>query len=75
MDVIRLDHFRAFASAWHVPAGAQTARTGQWMPGPGAEFFHAVRKELGVLPFIAEDLGLITRDVSALRDEFNIPAR
>jgi 4-alpha-glucanotransferase len=43
------------------------------MPGPGAEFFHAVRKELGVLPFIAEDLGLITPDVSALRDEFNIP--
>jgi len=73
VDVIRLDHFRAFASAWHVPAGAQTARIGQWVPGPGAEFFHAVRKELGVLPFIAEDLGLITRDVSALRDEFNIP--
>jgi 4-alpha-glucanotransferase len=73
VDVIRLDHFRAFVAAWHVPANAQTARTGQWMPGPGAEFFHAVQKELGALPFIAEDLGLITPDVRALRDEFNIP--
>jgi 4-alpha-glucanotransferase len=73
VDVIRLDHFRAFAAAWHVPAGAQTARTGQWVPGPGADFFNAVRKELGALPFIAEDLGLLTPDVCALRDEFKIP--
>ena len=73
VDVIRLDHFRAFASAWHVPAGAQTARTGQWMPGPGAAFFYAVRKELGTLPFIAEDLGVITPDVRAIREKFNIP--
>src|ERR1700746_2450882 len=73
VDVIRLDHFRAFVAAWHVPANAQTARTGQWMPGPGAEFFHALRKELEALPFIAEDLGLITPDVCALRDEFHIP--
>jgi 4-alpha-glucanotransferase len=73
VDVIRLDHFRAFASAWHVPAGARTARTGHWVPGPRAEFFHAVRKQLGTLPFIAEDLGLITPDVCALRDEFQIP--
>jgi 4-alpha-glucanotransferase len=73
VDVIRLDHFRAFVAAWHVPANAQTARTGQWMPGPGAEFFDAVRKELEALPFIAEDLGLITPDVCALRDEFHIP--
>ena len=47
VDVIRLDHFRAFVAAWHVPANSQTARTGQWVPGPGAEFFHAVREELG----------------------------
>lgn len=73
VDVIRLDHFRAFAAAWHIPAGAETARAGQWMPGPGAEFFHAVQKELGGLPFIAEDLGLITPDVCLLRDEFQIP--
>jgi len=73
VDVIRLDHFRAFAAAWHVPAGAPTAESGQWTPGPGADLFHAVRKHLGSLPFIAEDLGLITPDVSALRDEFDIP--
>jgi len=73
VDAIRLDHFRAFAAAWHVPAQAPTAREGQWISGPGAEFFHVVRKELGALPFIAEDLGLITPDVCALRDEFHLP--
>jgi len=73
VDVIRLDHFRAFAAAWHVPAGAPTAQTGHWVAGPGAEFFAAVQAELGGLPFIAEDLGLITPDVSALRDQFRLP--
>jgi 4-alpha-glucanotransferase len=73
VDVIRLDHFRAFAAAWHVPGGASTAQTGQWVPGPGAEFFRAVEKGLGALPFIAEDLGLITPDVTALRDQFRLP--
>jgi 4-alpha-glucanotransferase len=72
VDVIRLDHFRAFAAAWHVPAGAPTAQSGQWVPGPGADFFKAVKKELGRLPFIAEDLGLITADVHALRDQFQV---
>jgi 4-alpha-glucanotransferase len=73
VDVIRLDHFRGFAAAWHVPAGAPTAQSGQWVPGPGASFFQAAQAELGHLPFIAEDLGLITPDVQALRDEFQIP--
>jgi 4-alpha-glucanotransferase len=73
VDLIRLDHFRAFAAAWHVPAGAQTAENGEWVPGPGAEFFDAVRQKLGALPFVAEDLGVITPDVYALRDHFNIP--
>ncbi|HKR82625.1 MAG TPA: 4-alpha-glucanotransferase [Terriglobales bacterium] len=73
VDVIRLDHFRAFAAAWHVPTGAPTAQTGQWVPGPGADFFNAVKKELGRLPFVAEDLGLITPDVVTLRDQFQIP--
>jgi 4-alpha-glucanotransferase len=73
VDVIRLDHFRAFAAAWHVPAGSPTAQSGQWIAGPGADFFNAVRKELGGLPFIAEDLGVITADVDALRDQFQIP--
>ena len=73
VDVIRLDHFRAFAAAWHVPAGAPTAQSGRWVPGPGAEFFSAVQKELHELPFIAEDLGLITPDVHVLRDLFRLP--
>src|SRR5258708_16609987 len=59
VDAIRLDHFRGFGAAWHVPAGATTADSGQWLPGPGAAFFEAARQELGRLPFIAEDLGLI----------------
>ena len=73
VDVIRLDHFRGFAAAWHVPAGASTAQSGQWVAGPGASFFQAVQTELGHLPFIAEDLGVITPDVRALRDEFSLP--
>ena len=73
VDVVRLDHFRGFAAAWHVPAGAPTAQSGQWVPGPGAEFFEAVQKELSGLPFVAEDLGLITADVGALRDRFQLP--
>jgi 4-alpha-glucanotransferase len=73
VDVIRLDHFRGFAAAWHVPAGAPTAQSGQWVAGPGASFFQAVETELGHLPFIAEDLGLITPDVQALRDQFSLP--
>jgi 4-alpha-glucanotransferase len=73
VDVIRLDHFRAFRAAWHVPAGAPTAQMGNWMPGPGADFFEAVQRELGTLPFIAEDLGMITPDVTALRDRYQVP--
>jgi 4-alpha-glucanotransferase len=73
VDLIRLDHFRGFAAAWHIPSGAPTARTGSWQPGPGAGFFRKVDAELGGLPFIAEDLGLITPDVETLRDEFQIP--
>jgi 4-alpha-glucanotransferase len=73
VDAIRLDHFRGFAAAWHVPAGAPTAQSGQWAPGPGAGFFEAARRELGGLPFIVEDLGLITPDVYALRDQFQLP--
>jgi len=73
VDVVRLDHFRGFSAAWHVPAGAATAQSGQWVPGPGAEFLKAVSKELGTLPFIAEDLGVITPDVYGLRDQFQLP--
>jgi len=73
VDLIRLDHFRGFAAAWHIPAGAPTAQSGQWVPGPGAEFFSAVQRDLGAVPFIAEDLGFITPDVSAFRDQFHVP--
>jgi 4-alpha-glucanotransferase len=73
VDLIRLDHFRGFAAAWHVPAGAPSAKSGQWAPGPAASIFKAVQQELGRLPFIAEDLGVITPDVQTLRDQFQIP--
>lgn len=73
VDVIRLDHFRAFAAAWHVPAGAPTAQSGKWVAGPRTDFFQVLQRELGGLPFIVEDLGLITSDVYALRDQFHLP--
>ena len=72
VDAIRLDHFRGFAAAWHIPAAASTAQSGQWVPGPGADIFMAVQKALGGLPFLAEDLGIITPDVVALRDAFQL---
>jgi len=73
VDLVRLDHFRAFCAAWHVPPTAKTAEPGHWAPGPGAHFFEAARADLGHLPFIAEDLGIITPDVVALRDKFELP--
>lgn len=73
VDLIRLDHFRGFAAAWHIPNGAPNALAGEWVPGPGSAFFSAVQNDLGLLPLIAEDLGIITPDVSALRDQFNLP--
>lgn len=73
VDLIRLDHFRAFCAAWHVPPEAKTAAPGHWVLGPGGGFFEAVQAELGHLPFIAEDLGIITPDVVALRDQFELP--
>jgi len=73
VDVIRLDHFRAFSAAWHIPTGAPTAQAGEWVLGPGAEFFRVIEGALGGLPFIAEDLGLITPDVRALRNKFHLP--
>ena len=73
VDVIRLDHFRGFMAAWQIPAGGLSAQSGQWVPGPGAAFFRAVERELGGLPFIAEDLGTITPEVNAVRDQFHLP--
>lgn len=73
VDLIRLDHFRGFAAAWHIPAGAPNALKGEWVTGPASDFFAVVQQELGDLPFIAEDLGIITADVNELRDQFQLP--
>jgi 4-alpha-glucanotransferase len=73
-DSVRLDHFRGFVSYWAVPAGAPDARSGRWRRGPGLELFAAVRSSLGAdLPLVAEDLGVITPAVEALRDELELP--
>jgi 4-alpha-glucanotransferase len=73
VDVFRIDHFRGFAAYWTVPAGRPSALEGRWSPGPGAAVFRAAEAELGPLPVIAEDLGVITPDVHALRDELGFP--
>ena len=73
VDLCRIDHFRGFVSYWAIPARHATARRGHWRPGPGAELFRAVERELGDLPLIAEDLGHITPPVLRLRDELGLP--
>ena len=73
VDILRIDHFRGFAGHWEIPAGSPTAEIGRWVPGPGADFFNAVQASLGSLPILAEDLGVITPDVVALRDQFGLP--
>jgi 4-alpha-glucanotransferase len=72
-DVVRLDHFRGFVAYWAVPAGAPTALGGRWRRGPGEDLFGAVARALGGLPFIAEDLGVITPAVRRLRDSLRLP--
>ena len=73
VDVCRVDHFRGFVSYWAVPAKDKTALRGRWRPGPGRELFDAVKKELGDLPLLVEDLGRITPPVYRLRDELGLP--
>jgi 4-alpha-glucanotransferase len=75
VDVIRIDHFRGFEASWAVPAGASSAIHGEWVKGPGAELFEAVRSALNLrhLPFVAENLGVITPEVEALRHGFELP--
>jgi 4-alpha-glucanotransferase len=72
-DIVRVDHFRGFEAAWQVPAKAATARKGVWVKGPGERFFDVLQAVLGQLPIIAEDLGVITPEVLALRDRYNFP--
>ncbi len=72
-DIIRIDHFRGFEAYWAVPFGSKTAESGKWMPGPGKALFDAIKKKLGELPLIAEDLGVITDGVRDLRDGCGLP--
>jgi 4-alpha-glucanotransferase len=73
VDLVRLDHFRGFEAYWAVPAGMPTAEVGEWVKAPGPDFLETVRRALGSLPFIAEDLGIITPEVEALRERFGLP--
>ena len=72
-DAVRIDHFIGFHNYWEIPGDAQTARDGRWVPGPGADFFETVFRELGDVQLIAEDLGVVTAEVKALRDRFDLP--
>jgi 4-alpha-glucanotransferase len=72
-DVVRLDHFIGFHRYWEIPAAESTAVNGRWRPGPGEELLATLARELGALPLIAEDLGAVTPEVTALRDEFQLP--
>lgn len=73
-DLIRIDHFRGFESYWAIPADEETAINGEWKPAPGEKLFNALRGHFGSkLPFIAEDLGIITPEVDALREQFDLP--
>ena len=73
VDIVRIDHFRGFAACWEIPGGDKTAERGRWIEAPGRELFAAIREALGELPIIAEDLGVITPDVEALRDDCGFP--
>lgn len=72
-DMVRIDHFRGFTGLWEIDAGCRTAEDGQWQPVPGRELFTILQAELGDLPLIAEDLGIISPEVEKLRDDFHLP--
>ncbi|HZW40228.1 MAG TPA: 4-alpha-glucanotransferase [Ignavibacteriaceae bacterium] len=72
-DMIRIDHFRGFDAFWEIPANSKTAITGRWVKAPGHKFFTTLKKHMGELPIIAEDLGVITKSVRKLRDDFDFP--
>lgn len=72
-DLVRLDHFRGFEAYWQVPAGETTAIHGEWVKGPGSDLFYVLERELGKLPLVAENLGVITPEVEAIRHEFGFP--
>jgi 4-alpha-glucanotransferase len=72
-DMLRVDHFRGFEAYWEVPGGEKTAQNGTWVKGPGAALFEAVEAKLGRLPILAENLGVITPEVEAIRERFGFP--
>ncbi|MFP4229017.1 MAG: 4-alpha-glucanotransferase [Salinivenus sp.] len=72
-DLVRLDHFRGFDAYWEIPSDEETAVNGTWVEGPGADFFHTLEAALGELPVVAENLGIITDSVEALREQFGLP--
>jgi 4-alpha-glucanotransferase len=73
MDLVRIDHFRGFEAYWSIPFGSETARSGEWLKGPADDLFDALGEALGHLPIVAEDLGVITPEVDALRHRHGIP--
>jgi len=73
VDIVRIDHFRGFEGYWEVPAGSETAIGGKWVKAPGQKLFQKIKEVLGELPIVAEDLGVITPEVRALRDNFHFP--
>ena len=73
VDVLRIDHFRGFEAFWQIPGDAPTAQTGKWVKAPGKKLFTSIMKHLGDVPIVAEDLGVITKEVEELRDKFNFP--
>jgi 4-alpha-glucanotransferase len=73
VDIVRIDHFRGFDAFWEIPGDAPTAQTGKWVDAPGKELFKEIKKELGDVPIVAEDLGVITESVEELRDMFEFP--
>ncbi len=73
VDIIRIDHFRGFDAYWEIKGGSETAQIGKWIKAPGEKLFNTIQNDLGTLPIIAEDLGVITKSVEALRDKFNFP--
>lgn len=73
VDIIRIDHFRGLDAYWEIPGDAPTAQSGRWIKAPGKKLFEVIKKELGELPIIAEDLGVITKSVEELRDSFEFP--
>ena len=73
VDMVRLDHFRGFEAYWEIPATSPTAQNGRWVKGPGSRLFQALQEALGPLPLVAENLGVITPEVEAIRAEFGFP--